>query len=199
MVYSLIIFIVIITNTTTTNRIVSYRERAGSIKTEDLLKYSKADEESALKKIGEAAKFYDKNASESDLMRAFEGQSMTPSVFKEMMKRCFNVSLTNKELGACLVLFDQRGDKKEIHCGSFCVKFTSLGFDEKEKARTEQRERRQKALQAIAEEEARKKAEAAKEFDVSVVDYNFSEKDKESGLKKLSLGASRYNKNNPAW
>ena len=82
--------------------------------------------------------------------------------------------------------------------GAFCVKFTSLGFDEKEKARQEQRIRRQKALQAIAEEEARKKAEAAKEFDVSVVDYNFTDKDKESGLKKLSLGASRYNKNNPA-
>jgi len=85
-----------------------------------------------------------------------------------------------------------------ILLGAFCVKFTSLGFDEKEKARTEQRIRRQKALQAIAEEEAKKKAEAAKEFDVSVVDYNYTEKDKESGLKKLSLGASRYNKNNPS-
>lgn len=92
-------------------------ERAGSIKIEDILNFTKADEENALKKIAEAARFYDKHASESDLMRAFEGQSMTPSVFKEMMKRCFNVSLTNPELGACLVLFDQRGDRKEIHCG----------------------------------------------------------------------------------
>jgi hypothetical protein len=166
-------------------------ERAGSIKIEEILKFTKADEDSALKKIGEAAKFYDKNASESDLMRAFEGQSMTPSVFKEMMKRCFNVTLTNPELGACLVLFDQIGDRSQIHCGLFCVKFTSLGFLEKEKARTEQRERRQKAEAAIAEQEARQKAEAAKEFDVSVVDYNFSEKDREFGLKKLALGAGR--------
>lgn len=73
-------------------------ERAGSIKIDDIMKYTKADEDTALKKIGEAAKYYDKNSSESDLMRAFEGKSMSPSLFREMLKRCFNVSLTDKEV-----------------------------------------------------------------------------------------------------
>ena len=61
--------------------------------------FSKADKDSVLKKLREAAKLYDAGASS---MKAFETAFMEPHVFKEQLKRVFNLKVTAPELGALM-------------------------------------------------------------------------------------------------
>lgn len=61
--------------------------------------FSKTDKESALKKLREAAKLYESGVS---AMKAFSTISMEPHVFKEQLKRAFNLKVTAPELGALM-------------------------------------------------------------------------------------------------
>jgi hypothetical protein len=61
--------------------------------------FSKADKESALKKLRDAARLYE---SGSSAMKAFETIAMEPHVFKEQLKRAFNLRVTAPELGALM-------------------------------------------------------------------------------------------------
>ena len=65
------------------------------------------DLESAMAKVTEAAVKYDKNSSSSMSLDAFEGSAMPPHVFKEQLKRVFNLKLTPQELGALMKYFDK--------------------------------------------------------------------------------------------
>jgi hypothetical protein len=57
-------------------------------------------------KITEAAVLYDRYHPSAVQLDAFEGAGMPAHVFKEQLRRVFNVKVTPKELGALMSHFD---------------------------------------------------------------------------------------------
>lgn len=72
--------------------------------------FSPADRESAISKMTKAAHRYDKNHSGSMSLDGFLGRSMEPGIFSRLLKTVLNVSLTGKELGAIVSIYDNDGD-----------------------------------------------------------------------------------------
>lgn len=76
--------------------------------------FSEADEARMHEKIAEAAKKYDKNHPASVSLEGFDVKYMKPGVFREMLKRTFNLHLTPKELGAAVRTYDTHGKKRRV-------------------------------------------------------------------------------------
>ena len=158
--------------------------------------YAQADLDSALAKVTKAAREYDPNHPSSMSLSAFDGASMTPAVFREMLKRVLGVLLTDKELGALIKNFDRDGDNK-IDCAEFMVKFTSLGFSERSRLRTEQ-------LKKIADHKERVKREleekeAAKDRKrEAFVKWDFTREEFNSALDQLKVAAGNYDRLHPS-
>ena len=92
---------------------------------------------SAKKKIGKVATFYDPKKSS---FKGFDSQALTPTEFREQLRRNFLVKLSDDELGAIVVLFDKDGDR-EIDSSEFINEFFKLGKQEKSKFYNNQKER----------------------------------------------------------
>jgi hypothetical protein len=68
--------------------------------------FTPEDKDSAILKLKGAAKLYDKTHPGAMSMKSFEVKSMPPHVFKEQLKRVFNLNVTPAELGALMYVFD---------------------------------------------------------------------------------------------
>lgn len=68
--------------------------------------FTKEDEKRVLKKISDAARLYDQSSPSAISMKSFEVAFMPPHIFKEQLKRVFNLDLTPEELGALIMLYD---------------------------------------------------------------------------------------------
>ena len=159
--------------------------------------YEPEDRESALFKIERAAVKYNKNHPSSMGLDGFDGSYVGPGVFKEMMKRTFNVRLTAEELAAMMGEFPFEGDTKKVCCADFLKRFFKMGFDVRSQAHREQiqaqRDAEKKRLEEIA---AKQKALAEKNS--SDCDYNYTEEDKKRVLEKITTAAIKYDKNHPS-
>ena len=72
--------------------------------------YTKEEMKTALDKIRLAAFRYDRNGPGAVGLDGFEGSYMTPAVFREQLKRVFNIRLSPGELGALMDQLDRDGD-----------------------------------------------------------------------------------------
>jgi Ca2+-binding EF-hand superfamily protein len=152
--------------TTTLNEIVDYD-------------FEQSDMDSAVEKMTAAAYKYDKNHPSSMSLEAFMGLSMPPGLFGKMVQHTFNVSLTSKELGAIITLYDNNGDGV-IDSAEFLSNFFYMQREcrnavrrrrlekikEKEKAKKEEEERRMKR----AEEAAKAKLAFTQDDEVSLME-----------------------------
>lgn len=68
--------------------------------------FSEEDKERAIVKLRTAARLYDKTTPGAMSMKAFEVKEMAPYVFKEQLKRIFNLQVTPAEMGALMAVFD---------------------------------------------------------------------------------------------
>jgi hypothetical protein len=68
--------------------------------------FTPEDKERAIKKLKIAAKLYDKTTPGAMSMKAFEVKEMPPHVFKEQLRRIFNLQVTPAEMGALMAVFD---------------------------------------------------------------------------------------------
>jgi hypothetical protein len=125
----------------------------------------------------------------------FNSVYITPGLFREMLKRTFNVILTGKELGAMTKYFDRDG-VGDICCQAFLVHFTKVGAAERGKDHI------QGLQKQWAENEERKRKErdkleaAAKKnlLDQSRIN-EFSESDLDSATTKFHEAARHYSVN----
>jgi Ca2+-binding EF-hand superfamily protein len=157
--------------------------------------YDKQTKERAISKLREAAKLYDKSTPGAMNMNAFEGAFMEPHVFKEQLRRVFNLKLTPKELGALMDLFDFDGDGT-VNCTEFTLVFATMGQEERDAELKRQRERQRQ------DEERRKKAEEDFQAEQArrhglLVDYEFGEEEYNSAMEKLTEAAWRYDSTMP--
>jgi len=158
--------------------------------------FTEKDKEQALKMVTKAAAEYDANHPAAMSLSAFDGASMTPAVFREMLRRTMNINLTNKELGALITVFDKDGDKT-VDCAEFMVKFTTLGFNERDRVRQENRRKKAEHEKRVAEEQAAKE-KAKEDKREAYVNYNFTHDEFSSAMEKLKYAASTYDRNHPS-
>ena len=76
--------------------------------------FTEQDKERAIVKLRTAARLYDKTTPGAMSMKAFEVKEMAPYVFKEQLKRIFNLQVTPPEMGALMAVFD--GALQYIYC-----------------------------------------------------------------------------------
>ena len=68
--------------------------------------FTEQDKAKAILKLRTAARLYDKTTPGAMSMKAFEVKEMMPHVFKEQLKRIFNLQVTPPEMGALMAVFD---------------------------------------------------------------------------------------------
>jgi Ca2+-binding EF-hand superfamily protein len=178
--------------------------------------FTEADKERAIIKLRTAARLYDKTTPGAMSMKAFEVKEMAPHVFKEQLKRIFNLQVTPPEMGALMAVFDGKyfllwcdischhfalncsivitvnGDGV-ITCEEFTKVFLHMGFVEREKELKEaiEKQKRADARRLQLEEEKRKALEGKNGLKVS---YAYTEEEMQSAMRKLTEAAWRYDK-----
>jgi Ca2+-binding EF-hand superfamily protein len=150
----------------------------------------------AIAKMTEAAKKYDKNHPASVALDGFEGASLGPAMFREMLKRTFNLKLTPPELGALIAVFDKDGDGN-IDTAEFLLTFFKHGFAAREQEVQEQRERQARMNVEFEQNKHQKQKELEDKMEMKL-DYDFSEADEARMHVKLKTAAKKYDKNHPA-
>lgn len=157
--------------------------------------YTEEDRQKALVKLRTAAKLYDKTTPGAMSMKAFEVKEMPPHVFKEQLKRIFNLRVTPAEMGALMGVFDVNGDGV-ITCEEFTKVFINMGFEEREKElkafRQAQQEFAAQERQAQLEEQAEKDS-----FNATKVAFTYTDDEWESAMFKLKEAAWRFDRTMP--
>lgn len=158
-------------------------------------RFDEEDKIRALDKLRAAAKLYDKSRPGAVSMKAFEVKKMEPHVFKDQLKRVLNLSVTPKELGALITVFDVNDDGS-ITCEEFTKCFLAMGFEERakelqqfanQKKRTAEKERQEQ----MRLDELEKARQAAK------LSYTYTEEEHATAMQKLVEAAWRCNRNMP--
>ena len=150
--------------------------------------------QSALSKLTEAAWAFDKNAAGAPNLTAFDSKDMEPHVFKEQLKRAFNLSLLPPELGALMSIFDPE-KKGKVECYSFLTKFLKVGMGERLR-----RNQLWRGIEQEREKERLRLESEKKKFDdekllIKVVKFN--QEEFSNALQKLTDAACKYEKGAP--
>ena len=156
--------------------------------------YTNEDSENAIAKLAEAARWFDHSTSN---LNAFDGNYMSPAVFREMLKRLFNVKLSGKELGSLVDHFDSDKSKR-IDCTKFVVKFTSLGFVEREKIHEQHIEKKRKATEREKKELYAHLIAGNARLPKADVDFDFDQTDFNSAMEMIRIEASKYDHMHPS-
>jgi len=159
--------------------------------------FTEDERESALAKLSDAAFKFDPASPGPMGLTAFNGKTMSPAVFKEMLRRSFNMKVTQGELAALIAEFDHDGTNTQINCGEFMVRFTQLGFDRRSAMRAEQLHR-QRTMDKIAAEEAAAKKIAADAKMEANLGMDFDGDDFNAVLEKIRVLASNYDRTHAA-
>jgi len=146
----------------------------------------------ALTMLANKSADYDPMSSSALSLDSFQGASMTPKVFHDMCKIILQLNFSPPEMGALMEHFD--GDKGGTIDGSeFLVKFTQLGFTEKQNRFNKRRafdERKKEKEMAWLE----KRAKAERDEAAKKVVTNFTTEDWSEAMKKITAAAADYDK-----
>ena len=145
----------------------------------------------AIRKVAHAAARYEKGRDQVRIS-AFETSSIDYYNFRILLGRMFFLEFTDEEFEEVCKLFDANGDK-EIDGDEFIVCFTILSNIEKDNARKKQIERRQKDHEAFLEME-RQRQLTKEDLAKSVADYNFTEEERKSAMKKIYDAAHLFDR-----
>lgn len=91
---------------------------------------TKEETKLASDKIKMAALYYKGGGAFGDIKKSFESSSLTPTAFRELLKRNFDITLSAGELDAMLKMFDDNGDGF-VSCSEFLSYFFRIGQEER--------------------------------------------------------------------
>jgi hypothetical protein len=127
--------------------------------------------------LTESAFLYDRSNPGAMGLKGFENESMPPHMFREQIKRVFNLSVTKGELGALVSYFD-KAESGVVNCKVFIDRFLRMGMLERDRVyrmqRDEQKAKEEKeaAKRRARDEEERQRAMRAINFDFSETDFD---------------------------
>ncbi|GMH66716.1 hypothetical protein TL16_g10998 [Triparma laevis f. inornata] len=152
--------------------------------------FTSAHKDIALGKIAACAVDFDVDPIKQLALQAFQGSVMQPHVFKEMLKRTFELKLSPGELGAVISIFDRDGDG-EVDGAEFLNQFFKIKHQERDRRANERREKqrriegkRQTIEEAVERERTKKLMEKTK----------FEANDRLSAMKKIKEEALRFDR-----
>ena len=159
--------------------------------------FTEREKEVAMEKLAEAAFKFDPATPGPMGLTAFQAQYLTPAVFREMLKRSFNLRVSDAELAALVDEYECSSLEKHIDCQLFMVKFTQMGFEWRNEVRLAQLEKNRLGLKEIKEHHEIKVKETADKM-AEKADYAFSNADFNSALEKVRKFAANYDRGHPA-
>ena len=156
--------------------------------------FGEDDREEALLKLTAASALYDKNATGSPSLEAFNALFLTPAAFREVLKSAFNVTFTTKELSSLVHEFSD--GKGNVESAKFMVAFIKMGTEERDKIKKLQLEK-QRRMNFLRKTEHERKMKEAEDKVALKVSYSYSDEDKESAFDKLTVAAKKYDRSHP--
>jgi hypothetical protein len=175
------------------------KEDLAILETKNALKcnfeFTPEDQESTLLKLRTSARLYDKSAPGAMSLRSFEVLHMEPHVFKEQLKRVFNLKVTPGELGVLMSIYDPNNEGK-IVCADFTQNFLALGYSERERELRESLENQRKAEELRKLEEDRKKKELESKH-AQKFSFEYSQEDYDRAMIKLIDASCKFDKSGP--
>lgn len=154
------------------------------------------DKEKAIEKMTEAATKFDPNSPGPMGLTCFEGKTMSAAVFREMLKRSFNLYLNTRELAALCTMFEKNSEG-EIISSKFLMQFTSIGIEKRNEARILQLEKQRKLDKIAKEADEKKRVEIATKSTVPV-NYNFTKEEFNAAMEKIRKIAANYDRGHPS-
>ena len=146
------------------------------------------DEQMALEKVRIASSKYDRNAPGCVSLDGFEVDALSVADFKDLIRRVFNLNLTNKELGFVIQKYDSKKNGT-VHCKTFLNDFLRLGQEVRHKMHLDQLEK-QKKLDALAAEESLPKIKEVQGSETLKIDNNYTEENLNTALEKIKQAAA---------
>ena len=144
---------------------------------------------SAKKKIGRIAAFHDP---QKNLFNGFDAQALSPTQFREQLRRNFSINLDNSELGATIMLFDKDGDGG-VDSTEFINEYLKLGQVERRKHVVAHKMRQDKLKR---EDEKRRKEREEKFLSLlkPVISDTWTKEEEESAIRKVARVAYTYDR-----
>ena len=153
--------------------------------------FSKADEQSMLTKVREAAGKYDKNHPGAVSLAGFDAKYLTPGAFRLTFQRTFNVTLSNKELGALTKMFDRK-QNGTICNHDFLVYFTRAGYQVRSQKRKVQLKMERTVVEQAQDEHEKRMFAQWKIDNAHFNPDGYTKADADIAMRKLRREASRY-------
>ena len=155
--------------------------------------FTAADEARALERLKEASTKYDRNAPGCQSLDGFDCESLSPGAFRDLVRRTFNMVLTNKELGFVIRKYDAAGTGR-VTCSTFITAFLKLGQVERHKHHIAQLAR-QRRLNELAELESEQKIREVQQGSKKLkINFDFSPEELASANRKLTECAQFFDK-----
>jgi len=90
--------------------------------------FTEVDITNIMQKLSKASEGFDKNHPAAPSLEAFDTAYLTPGIFRENLKRVFNVIADPKEIGYLLSVYD-KGNNGMIDSKEFMLKFLGNIFN----------------------------------------------------------------------
>ena len=156
-------------------------------------KYTSEDLRNALQKLANKSADYDPTSAAALNLSCFQGARMEPHTFKELCGVVFQINFPPAEMGALMHEFDKDGDGT-VDGSEFLVKFTQLGFAEKNERFRRRKEFDERKRQKEIEREKARLAKQAAEDAKKVALGEVKDEDWKSAMAKITAAAADYDK-----
>lgn len=155
--------------------------------------YTQEQREKAFEKLAIAAKKYDKAHPAAMTLDGFEEKHLKPHVFREMLKRTFNLNLSPEELGAIIHYFD-KNNTGEIISQDFLIHFLKVGIAERDKEHKDSLRKLREDAEFREKYHQDKMAAQWRKAELDVT-YDFSFEERESAMEKLTEASVKFDPN----
>jgi len=159
--------------------------------------YTEQDKARALAIVNAVAVKFQKHHPSSMSLDGFDAKFLTPGAFREMLKRTFNVSVTNKELGALVdfFFFEDDKDMNKVDCKKFLLYFAKVGFKGKRDKFSNDLEKQRREVSRQIEEHKQKIDKQWEKMSLSAEKLDkFTEEDTRNVLEKVARAALSVDK-----
>jgi len=153
--------------------------------------FTAVDEARALEKLKEASTKYDRNAPGCQGLDGFECESLSPGAFRDLIRRTFGLSLTNKELGFVIRKYDKIGTGR-VTCKTFINSFLKIGIVERQKHHLAQLEKQRRLDELAVVEHEQKIKEVQQGTSKLKINYDFKQSELDSAMAKLTESSTFF-------
>lgn len=130
-------------------------------------------------------------------MKAFQNNAISYVLFRHNLHSAFWLIFSDAEFSAVIEIFDPISNGT-VDGYQFVIAFTKLNGIRKDKHAEEVREKQDAFEEAQDDEEDRKQLEAEKRMNMDAVDFDFTQDNRDTAMRKLGQAAEAFDPKHPA-